>query len=137
MTQFTPKKPWKPTIVALSDEKLTDPLVIQLLAIICFCIKHGTRHLSRRSFANWAADVWRDFDGIALNADGASAYIVPEIDELLGGGEDGDFPWMRVFFSWAMGFQEQDFYMNSLERLRFIHLTIIAAGPLGWRNKLA
>jgi len=134
MKNETFKEPSKPVLIALSDGDLTNPVIIQLLAIICFSIQFGKKYLSRRSFANWAADVWRDYDGDVLNQDG-TPYVLPDIDELLGGGEDGDFPWMRTFFSWALEFEGQEFYRGSIERLRFIDLTIKAAGPLGWRNK--
>lgn len=120
-------------IVALPDDLLVNPAIVQLLAIICFCIQFGTKYLSRRTMADFAAAVWRDFDGVVLNADG-SPYVLDEIDDVLGGDEDGDFPWLRCFFKYALEPAPENPQAKTIDRLRLIHLTILAAQPRGWRN---
>ena len=135
MTNVPNVKNEKQKLIALSDEQLSDPAIVQLLAIICFCIQFGTKFLSRRMLADWIAVVWRDFEGTAVNADG-TPYVLGDVDEVLGGDEDGDFAWLRCFFGYALKPGPSKPQKKTIDRLRLIHLTILAAGPRGWRNLL-
>ena len=126
-------KPWEPKIVALSDEQLSDPRIIQSLAITCWCIQYGTKHMSRRSLPNIAADIWRDFKGQAFNANGTS-YVLGDVDYMLGGEVDLDFTWLRDFFAYALNPPTHQLRDNMKARIRFIDLTIKAGGPALWRK---
>lgn len=133
MSNTVYKKSWEPEVVALSDEQLSDPRLIQSLAITCWCIQYGSKHMSRRSLPDIAADIWRDFKGQAFNANG-TPYVLRDVDYMLGGETDLDFTWLRDFFSYALTPPTHQLRAKMKARIRFIDLTIKAGGPALWRN---
>lgn len=124
-----------PIITALSDERLQDPATRLHLSIVAWCLFYGNRYLSRVSFPDFVASVWRDFDGEVRHANGTT-FVLEETDHLLGVANDGDSSLIRWLFLNAI--QPTDHELNStyLNFLRFVELTFRAAGPPGWRNKL-
>lgn len=127
---------WTPTIKALPIKAFKDPRMAQNVSAFAWCIRHNGKFLSRRSFANACANVWRDFDGSALN-ENSQPYELGDIDELLGAESDLDFDWLRGFFSFAL---EEPSYSPSdkiCRRLQFIELTLRIGGPKLWRDLYA
>ena|GEM_PF-6290205 len=133
MSNFNPKKPWAPNIILLTDEQYADPAIRRLISIILWCLIYQNHRLSRRTVPDWIADIFRDALGKAVRADG-TAYKPHDIDDILNTGLDGDNPWLREVFSWALDCPEQHFYTGTLERIRLLHTTILLAGPIEWRK---
>lgn len=134
MDDFTPKNPWQPTIVLLTDEQYADPAIRRLISIILWCLIYQNRHLSRRTVPDWVADVLRDTLGTVYRADG-TCYMPGDVDDILNTNLDGDNAWLREFFSYALNCEEQQFYSGTLERIRLLHAAILLSGPLQWRKR--
>ncbi|WOF72771.1 hypothetical protein QMT40_000393 [Parvibaculaceae bacterium PLY_AMNH_Bact1] len=104
---------------------------LQLLAICLWCIRYGSKFISRRSFVDIAADVLRNFEGVLLNPDG-SVLEIADLDEALGGPH---FDWLRQLFALPLG-DEWIPNKQTKFRLRVVLAVIKAGGPALWRGLL-
>ncbi|GLK50513.1 hypothetical protein [Maricaulis virginensis] len=125
------------------DELIRDPHYLQLLAIVMWCIRRGTKYVSRRTLIDVPADVFCRERVELLTADG-EPFPIPDLDDLFEPAgydeeekrfESGhDFEWCGAFMKNAIQpplYPAQD---RVLDRIRVIHAAIVAGGPWLWRN---
>ena len=125
---------WTPTLKAATNEQLRDPQFVHRVAITLWCLQYHGRPASRRTIPELCAEVWRDFDGAAIETDG-SPYEIPEVDDILGAENDPDFSWLRDFMRYALEMPNQALPQKSRERIKYLDLMIRAGGPNLWRGR--
>ena len=101
-------------ITVASDNDLTNPTYIQLLAVVWWCIQVGTKYASRRTIPDIVSDVLRDYEGKFQRADG-TPFVINDVDDLLGWPH---FDWLRYLFGAALDFDQWTPQAGKLDRLR-------------------